>query len=310
MTVLAAAPTIPSLLGGHWSPAWGVDAAGVGCAGAYLWGVIRTGVRWPAWRTVSFLSGLGVIVLALQSGIDTYDQRLLSVHMLQHMLLLLLAPLLLLEGRPLILALSLLGRQGRARLMRLLAGSRPLINPPVCLAVFSAAVLATHVPLFYQSTIRHPLVHVVEHALFLGAGLLFWWPLLDGDPSPAHRLGGLGRLVYLLAAMPSMALVGAYLNRAPSLAYPDYAAPARALGISAVDDQQQAGAIMWVGGSSFMIAIGLRLAMASLIGEERRQAARERHAPRARANRAEGLRADAVRAESTPPRVVVGEPRR
>ena len=80
----------------------------------------------------------------------------------------------------------------------------------------------------------------------------------------------------VIALQPDLA--AAYLNRAPALVYAGYAAPARTLGISAVNDQQQAGAIMWVGGSCLMIAVGLRLAMVSMISEERRQAARERHA--------------------------------
>ncbi|MCW3067498.1 MAG: Cytochrome c oxidase caa3-type, assembly factor CtaG-related protein [Solirubrobacterales bacterium] len=278
MNALGAAPGIPSLLAGHWSPAWAVNGAGAAYAGIYLWGTMRSRARWSPWRTVSFVSGIGVVLLALQSGIATYDERLLSAHMVQHMLLLLVAPLLLLQGRPVILALSALAPRHRAALMRLLARARPLMSPLICLAVFSVALIATHVPPLYQATLSNPPLHVAEHALFLAAGLMFWWPLLDGDPAPAHRLGGMSRFVYLLAAMPAMALVGAYLNRAATLAYPDYAAPAKALGISAVTDQQQAGAIMWVGGSSFMIAIGLWLAMATMLREDRRQTARERHA--------------------------------
>jgi cytochrome c oxidase assembly factor CtaG len=112
-----------------------------------------------------------------------------------------------------------------------------------------------------------------------------WWPLLDGDPVPAHRLGGLGRIVYMLAAMPAMALVGAYLNRHPSLVYPAYGPPARALGISAVVDQQQAGAIMWVAGSAIMTAVGLWSALSALVAEERRQQAREARERRGRDER-------------------------
>jgi putative membrane protein len=278
VSVLAAAPGLASLLAGHWSPAWGLDGAGATYASIYLWGTWRTRARWPAWRTVSFMAGIGVVLVALQSGIDTYDDRLLSAHMVQHMLLLLVAPLLLLEGRPVILGLSALAPEYRAALARALEKARPLMSPFVCLGVFSIAVIATHVPSFYEATLRHPLLHEAEHGLFIASGLMFWWPLLDGQPTPAHRLGGLGRFGYLLAAMPAMALVGAYLNRAPTLVYAGYAAPARALGISAVTDQQQAGAIMWVGASSFMIVVGLRLAMARMILEERRQAAREKHA--------------------------------
>ena len=113
--------------------------------------------------------------------------------------------------------------------------------------------------------------------------------LLGVDPLPTRRLGGVGRVVYLLGAMPAMAAVGAYLNRAPAVVYGGYAAPARALGVSAVADQQQAGAIMWVGGSTFVIVVGLCVAMAAMIGEERRQSARER-----RARAAQRLREDAI----------------
>jgi putative copper resistance protein D len=139
-------------------------------------------------------------------------------------------------------------------------------------------LVVTHLPAFYDASLRHPTVHEAEHALYLIAGLLLWWPLLDADPVPAHRLNGFGRLVYLLATMPPMAIVGAYLNRHPTLVYPPYGPPARAMGISAVVDQQQAGAIMWVAGSAIMIAVGLWVTIAALVAEERRQQAREAHA--------------------------------
>jgi cytochrome c oxidase assembly factor CtaG len=110
-----------------------------------------------------------------------------------------------------------------------------------------------------------------------------WSPLVDGDPAPRHRLSGLGRLVYLLVAMLPMALVGAYLNRRATLVYPAYGPPAHALGISAVDDQGQAGAIMWVAGDVIMVAVGLWAALAAMLAEERRLVAREaRSAPLAR----------------------------
>ena len=148
----------------------------------------------------------------------------------------------------------------------------------MCLAAFSAVLVVTHLPAFYDATLLHPALHEAEHALYLIAGLLLWWPLLDADPVPAHRLSGFGRLVYLLATMPPMAIVGAYLNRHPTLVYPPYGAPARTMGISAVVDQQQAGAIMWVAGSAIVIAVGLWVTIAAIVAEERRQQAREAHA--------------------------------
>jgi putative membrane protein len=258
----------------HWQPAWTLDGALACCCALYLCGALRV-KGWRVIRTASFLAGMAVVLVALQSGIGGYDGRLLSAHMVQHMLLLLLAPLLLLEGRPLTLALRAARPPQRRSLARLLVSARPLGNPFFCLAAFSIVLLLSHLPAIYEQTLRHPLAHEAEHAAFILAGLLFWSPLLDADPTAARRLGALGRVVYMLAAMPAMALLGAYLNRAASVVYPPYAAAARALGVSAVRDQQQAGAIMWVGGSMLLVVVGLWVVMSTMSAEERRQTARE-----------------------------------
>jgi putative membrane protein len=268
-------PSLSSLLVSHWQPAWALDLLAALYVGLYLAGVHRVRGSWPIGRTLSFLGGIACVLVALQSGLNSFDDRLLSVHMVQHMLLLLLAPLLLLAGRPVILALRALPRSSRPVLARMLQRSRPLTGPLSCLAVFYAVVVLTHLPGFYGATLRRPLLHEAEHALFLIAGLLLWWPILDGDPVPAHRLGGLGRLGYMLAAMPPMALVGAYLNRHATLVYPAYGAPGRTLGVSALTDQANAGAIMWVAGNMMMVAVGLWAAIAALVAEERRQQARD-----------------------------------
>ena len=142
-------------------------------------------------------------------------------------------------------------------------------------------IVLTHLPSFYDATLRHSALHDLEHALYLLAGLLLWWQILDGDPVPSRRLGGLGKLVYMLLAMAPMALVGAYLNRHATLVYPPYGPPARSLGISALNDQAQAGAIMWVVGNCIMVAVGLWASVAALVADERRQQAREAREARA-----------------------------
>jgi putative membrane protein len=272
------APSLPSLVVSHWEAAWTLDVSCAAAAAIYLWGRRRVRGHWPASRTISFLGAIACLVVALQSGIGSFDDRLLSAHMVQHMLLLLVAPLLLTAGRPVILALRALAPRHRPLLARALTRMRAVTGPWQCLAAFYAALVLTHVPAFYDATLRHAALHDLEHLVYLVAGLLLWWPVLDGDPVPAHRLGGLGRLVYMLAAMPPMAIVGAYLNRHASLVYPAYGPTGHALGISAVVDQQQAGAIMWVAGNVIMVAVGLWAAMAALIAEERRAQARERRA--------------------------------
>jgi len=271
------APGLPTLLWRHWETAWTVDCLAALTALAYL--TARTRVRaWPWWRTGSFLTGVAAIVVALQSGIDAFDDRMLSDHMVQHLLLLEAAPLLLLAGRPVLLAMRAAPRAGRPVLARRVRRASRLLSPLVCLAVFYAVVLGTHVPAFYDATLRHTALHETEHGLYIVAGLIVWWPMLDGDPIVSHRLSGLGRLAYLIAAMLPMTLIGAYLYRDTTLAYAPYAIPARSLGISAVTDQQEAGAIMWVLGSCLMIAAGLWQAMAAMTAEERRLRVSERAA--------------------------------
>lgn len=272
------APSIPSLLISHWHTAVAVDVWAIACATLYGVAAGRLRSRWPRARTAAFLAGIGCVVIALQSGIDAFDDQLLSVHMVQHMMLLLVAPLLLLAGRPVILALRALPPRRRRILAAAVRRLANVTRPVVCVGLFSIVLVLTHLPSFYGATLRHPALHEAEHGVYLLAGLLLWWPLLDGDPVPAHRLGGIGRVLYLIAAMPAMALVGAYLDRHPTLVYPAYGPPARALGISAVVDQQQAGAIMWVAGSVIVTAVGLWALIAALIADERRQQARESRA--------------------------------
>lgn len=218
-----------------------------------------------ACRYVSLVAGVGCVLVASVALGD----RTLSGHMIQHLLLLDVAPLLLLGGAPVMLALRTLPRAGRRRLARVLVRARPFTQPAVCLAVLAVVVIGTHVPAVYDTVVRHPLLHGAEHLLYVATGLMMWWPLHDGDPSPRHRLGGLGRLIYALAAMLPIDLVGAYLNRAPNHVYSVH---------YSISDQQHAGAIMWVGGSVIMVAAALWGATSALLAEERRQQIRERRA--------------------------------
>ena len=267
---------IPTLFWRDWSTDWTIDALAALVVIAYVWRAGRVRRGWPLGRTLAFAAGVGCVVVAIQSGIDAYDDRLLSDHMVQHLLLLEVAPLLLLVGRPATLVLRSAAPARRPPLARAIRRTRPLTRPVWCLAFFYVVVIGTHLPWFFDRAVTHPLLHESEHGLFLAAGLAMWWPLHDEDPLPRRRLDGFARLAYIVIAMVPMAVIGAYLSRDPTLLYPVYAQPARALGISAVADQQQAGAIMWVFGTSLMVAAGLWQAMAALEGEEQRLRSRER----------------------------------
>jgi putative copper resistance protein D len=284
------APTLPALLVGHWVVSWPLTGEALLVAWLYLWAARRVRGGWPRRRQVAFLAGMATLLIALESGFDTFDDQLLSVHMEQHLLLLEVVPLLVLLGQPVMLALRVLPPDGRVTLARNLRRAGPYTHPAACLAVFAAIVLGCHLPVFFDATVRHQALHDFEHGLFLLAGLLLWWPLVGADPSPRRALNGFERIVYVIVAMVPMTIVGAYLDRATDVVYAPYAATSPGFGVSAVLDQQNAGAIMWVAGSCVMVAAGLWAAVHALMEEERRQRARDARDDRAMARLAKGPR--------------------
>lgn len=264
----------PLLIARDWSPVPAV-IGGAGLA-ALLYMLAARRTRWPAGRSGAFLLGLATIVVALDSGLATDDDRLLSAHMVQHLLLLDVAPPLLLSGRPMPLLLRTLPPRPRRCFGRgLVAGGRAA-HPLLCLVLYSAILLTIHIPPVFDATLRSAPLHALEHMAFLLAGMIVWWPLL-GHPLPRRRLGTVLHLLYITAAMLPMTLIGAYLDRDRSLFYPPYAAPARLLGVSPIADQQQAGAIMWVAGTAVMALLGVAAVMAAMLEAERRQRLRDLH---------------------------------
>jgi putative membrane protein len=269
------APSLPALFFSHWQPSWSLNVQAGLVACLYLWGTSRVHGRWPVTRTLSFLGAIGAMLVALESGIDTFDGQMLSVHMVQHTMLLLVVPLLLIGGRPVILALRAVPPQQRGALTRALPRLRRLTRPWPALAMYFSVLGVTHLAWFYDATLKDPLLHGFEHACYVAAGTLLLWPLLDGDPVPAHRMSGLGKFAYMLAAMLPMAIIGAYLNRHATVVYAPYGPAARALHISAVSDQATAGAIMWVIGNTAMMFIGICATILGLQADERRQQMRD-----------------------------------
>jgi putative membrane protein len=217
-------------------------------------------------RTVALLAGMVTIVVA----ITVVDDQRLSGHMVQHLLLIEVAPALLLYGRAGLHALRALPRSPRRRFGRALVAIGQRANPAACLIVFTLIVLGTHVPVVFDFCSRHIVAHVAEHGAYLVAGCVMWWPLL-GEPNPRQRLGVVGQLAYITIAMLPMTLLGAFLDRDRAVFYPAYARP------GAVLDQQRAGAIMWVAGTTIMACVGLVALLASMLAAERRQRARELH---------------------------------
>ncbi len=238
---------------------------------------------WPPGRAICFAVGLGALALATMSGIDTLADELLSVHMVQHLLLALLAPALLLYGAPVRLALAAGAPSLRALTVAALRARaiRALAHPALGCAAFAVVVLGWHLTGLFELALRHPAVHVLEHAAYFWAGILLLAPLIAADPLP-HRPGAVGRFCWMMAAMTAMAVPGALLAFAPAVRYPYYVAPARALGRSALEDQHVAGAIMWVAGGVVMFALALAVSASAMLAEERRQRRRDLYAASAR----------------------------
>ena len=220
--------------------------------------------RFTPWRLVCFLSGVAILQIALASPIDTFDSFLLTSHMLQHMLLVMVIPPLLLLGDPAIpllkglpnwISRDVLGpfliSPALARL------GHQLTHPVVGLSLMTVAILGWHVPALYELALRSPGWHEVEHSCFLVTSLLFWWPVIQPWPSRPHW-SRWAIILYLLLGEFVNAVPSAFLAFSERVLYRSYLAVPRLAGISAQNDQVAAGVLMWVIGSlAFLIPAAL-----------------------------------------------------
>ena len=208
--------------------------------------------RFAARQLTAFLAGLACLCIAIASPLDEAADTKLSAHMMQHILLLTVAPALLLLGDPLLPLLRGLPDSLRRSLVAPLLRWRSLRNAAHALAHPLAALLLSsvifwswHVPALYQLALRVPAIHVVEHASFVAGGLLFWYPVVQPWPSrPEWPRGAM--IPYLLAADVQNTVLAAVLTFSDRVLYPFYEFHSRAAEAAAFDDQVLAGVIMWV----------------------------------------------------------------
>ena len=236
----------------------------------------------PRWRVAAWLTGVAVTALALVSAIDVYAGSLFSVHMVQHLLLSMVAPPLLALGAPTTLALRAASpRLRRSMLIPLLHSrlARALSWPPLGWVVFTVVVWATHFSPLFNAALENELTHSFEHLLYLAAGLLFWWPVIGADPG-RWRLGPIGRMGYLAAQMPVNTAVGLVILFAPGVLYPHYATLDRGWGPDPLTDQQVAGIVMWGVGDVILLAALVLAAAAWLRADEQRSRRIEERATR------------------------------
>lgn len=211
--------------------------------------------RFAVWRLIAFQAGLLTLFLALVSPLHPLAELLLQFHMIQHLLLMMVVPPLLLLGAPILPLLRGLPRpvlqHGLGRLFASTALQRLgrfLTHPLVGLLAFTVSNVAWHVPSLYELALSSEFWHQVQHICFLGTGLLFWWPVVQPWPSRL-RWPQWTMIPYLLFADIQNTALSAFLIFSERVLYPTYAAVPRLWGITALDDQAAAGAIMWVPGS-------------------------------------------------------------
>ncbi|HEY1591517.1 MAG TPA: cytochrome c oxidase assembly protein [Solirubrobacteraceae bacterium] len=212
--------------------------------------------RWPRpLVAASFFAGLLTIVIALDSPIDAYADQLFWVHMLQHVLLLTVAPPLILLGRPWPRMWRALPLELRTDIGRTVARARwtsplrALARPLPAWILFCATILAWHIPAAYDATLTSGVVHVFEHTMFFFFGLLFWARVIDPGPLRPKLIWPV-RIGYTVSAMVVGWALAIALVVVPHPLYTYYAAlPSRPGAISALTDQQIAAGVMWVPGS-------------------------------------------------------------
>jgi cytochrome c oxidase assembly factor CtaG len=228
-------------------------------AGLYVWGVVKLrgrGDRWPAGRIVVFLLGLGVLGLATLSGIEAYDDTLLSVHMVQHMLLSMVGPILLALGAPVTLALRTAPVGVRRVLMRVLhsAVAKVLTFPLVNFGLFVVSPFVLYFSGLYRETLSYAWVHDLVHVHFVIVGCLFFWPLLGIDPLPGRMSYPLRALLMFLST-PFHTVLGLTVMQSAALLAGDWYPSLGLAWANPYDDQKVAGGILWAGGEFTAVAM-------------------------------------------------------
>jgi cytochrome c oxidase assembly factor CtaG len=243
----------------EWSPPLFLTTTLILCAIVYTrgWFAIRKTRRalFPTWRLAAFFLGLGVVWLSIASPLDGFAHVLLSAHMVEHLLLMSFAPPLLLIGYPVvpllrglprIVRVSLLGPLLRRKALRSLGHF--LVRPVVAWLVMNLIFLGWHVPAAYDFALDHEHWHEFEHMCFLGASLLFWFPLIVPWPS-RQRYAGWFMLLYLVSADIVNTLLSAFLAFCDRPVYGYYLREPNPFHIAPLSDQRAGAVIMWVIGS-------------------------------------------------------------
>jgi putative copper resistance protein D len=244
----------------NWEFAPIVTAGVVIAAGLYAWGMIRVRRRhparpWPLWRGLAFLLGLLVIVLVTEGGVGTYDDTLFWDHMIQHLMLLMIAPPLLVTGQPMTLLLHASRNPLHTWAKRVLRSGpvHAITAPPLGIVVYAATVVVCHLTSFMNLVESNEDVHQAEHALFLVVGYIYFLPLIGKEPI-GWKVSYPLRLFLLFLAMPIDAFTGVILGSETALPFKAFSQP-RPWGPAPLQDIHLGGAVMWIGGAAIMFVM-------------------------------------------------------
>ncbi|MCW2873203.1 cytochrome c oxidase assembly protein [Actinacidiphila oryziradicis] len=230
----------------------------VGCLLAlalYGYGVVRLrrrGDRWPVGRTIAFVCGVLTVGVAMCTALNDYGMVMFSVHMVQHMIISMVSPILLLLGAPVTLALRALptaarGHKGPRELLAAFLHSRymrVITHPAFTIPLFIASLYGLYFSPLFDFLMGSRAGHIAMMVHFLAVGLVFFWPIMGVDPGP-HRPGYVMRMLELFAGMPFHAFFGIALMMASEPMVTTFLHPSASLGIDPLGDQVAAGGIAW-----------------------------------------------------------------
>jgi cytochrome c oxidase assembly factor CtaG len=253
-------------------------------------GVVRLLVRgdaWPVGRVVSFAAGVLTIGLTMCTGLNTYGMAMFSVHMVQHMILSMLSPILLLLGAPVTLALRALPTAGRGRLgprellVKLLHSRylRIVTHAAFTIPLFIASLYALYFTPLFDWLMRSEAGHIAMMVHFLLVGLVFFWPIMGVDPGP-HRPGYVMRMLELFAGMPFHAFFGIALMMGSAPMIKTFEHPPASLGVDPLSDQTAAGGIAWAFSEVPSVIVLVALLFQWYVTEKRQAVRQDRAADR------------------------------
>jgi putative copper resistance protein D len=248
----------------------------VGALALYLWGVqrinqLRPRHPWSSLKTAAFIGGLVTTAISIFSFIGVYQDELFWDHMVQHLLLIMVAAPLFAIASPIDLFWRASTGEVHARFTAFLRSpvSRILAHPGVAFVLYAVLIPLTHLTVWFNYALEHPAVDDVEHLLFLGLGYLFWRQIFGSDPN-RYRLHPALQFGFLFLAIPIDTFTGLSLDNAVHEMFPAYVALHRTWGPSLVGDLHIGGVLMWVAGDTLMLWPMIPVALGWMHLEERK----------------------------------------